>query len=307
MKIVNKVILIIFIAALGWSCEDTIYPELEKTGPQVVIDAWINNKPEAQQIRITETLPYYDAVTPPGVKNAVVYIIDNEGNRYDFMESEDGVYEWIPDANQPVFGKIGGSYELHVQFGERIYTAVSAMNRVPQIDSIAFRYEEETFSPAGYYAGVYATDLVGPGDSYWIKSYKNGRYLNRPSEINIAFDAGFTAGGSVDGIPFIQPIRDAVNPSDTDDNGDQLPPYEPGDSLYVEIHSITNEAFTYLNELKIQTNRPGGFAELFSVPLSNIPTNILTQNPDGNQALGFFNVSAVSTLTGILDTDNLPE
>ena len=87
-----------------------------------------------------------------------------------------------------------------------------------------------------------------------------------------------------------------INPHDNDEAGDELPSYQPGDSVFVEIHSINYEAFTYLNELKIQTDRPGGFAELFSVLLSNAPTNIVSMDPEGLKSIGFFNMSAVSDL-----------
>ena len=80
----------------------------------------------------------------------------------------------------------------------------------------------------------------------------------------------------------------------------------PGDSVVVEILSINYEAFTYLNELRIQTDRPGGFAELFSVPLSNISTNIVSSDPEGLKPLGFFNMSAKSVLGAWLDPNNLP-
>jgi hypothetical protein len=46
----------------------------------------------------------------------------------------------------------------------------------------------------------------------------------------------------------------------------------------------------------IQTDRPGGFAELFSTPLANVSTNVTNLDPNGTKAVGFFNVSAVSGL-----------
>jgi len=298
---------IILFGSLFWSCEDDIFPELEQVEVQIVIDAWINNKPETQQIRITETLSYYDAVNPSGIDNAIVYIIDNENDtRYDFEEKLNGIYEWIPSIDVSRFGAIGNSYTLFVDTGDEIFTATSMLNRVPQIDSISFRYEPATFFPEGYYAQAYANDFIGKGDTYWIKAYKNRLYLNKPSEINIVYDAGFTAGGNVDGITFIQPIRDAINPFDENADGELLSPYDPGDTAYVEIYSITKKAFTFLNEMKIQTDRPGGFAELFSVPLSNVPSNI-TSNNNKVTPIGFFNVSAVSTKEEWLDPGNLPE
>ena len=96
-------------------------------------------------------------------------------------------------------------------------------------------------------------------------------------------------------------------PEATDENDEFISPYEPGDSVYVEIHSITYDAFIFLNELRSQIDRPGGFAELFAVPLSNIPTNIINTNTEGEEALGFFCISAVSSGGSYLDPDNLPQ
>ena len=50
----------------------------------------------------------------------------------------------------------------------------------------------------------------------------------------------------------------------------------------------------------------GGFAELFSVPLANVPTNIVSMDSHRPKAMGFFNMSAVSSPGGWLDPDNLP-
>ncbi len=99
--------------------------------------------------------------------------------------------------------------------------------------------------------------------------------MNNPDEINIAFDAGFSEGGNIDGLLFIPPIRDTINPFDEEDN-EFLSPFADGDDVEVEIYSITNEAFIFLNEMALQINRPGGFAELFATPLSNVPTNIVS-------------------------------
>lgn len=298
----------LFILVISVACEDVIYPELPDADPVTVVDAWINNKSERQVIRVKRTLPYFQAEELPGVPGADVTITDSEGKVYQFIESEieDGEYFWDPDEQDSVFGQVGLAYTLHVSVAEDIFQAFSVMNRVPEIDSINFRFEEgNDFFPDAYFGAVYAVDLEGPGDTYWIRAYKNGNFLNKPSEINVAYDAGFTAGSLVDGITFIQPVRDGVNPFDQDENDDFLPPYEPGDSLYVEIHSITNDSFFFLTELALQTDRPGGFAELFAQPLSNVPTNIL--NTTGNEkVVGFFNVAAVSSAGRRLDPDNLP-
>jgi len=311
MKIILKYILFLLGAITLWSCEDVIQVDLPKSEPVVVVDAWLNDKPEVQKIEVLKTIPYFENSYLPGLSNAIVRVEDLSDNvAYTFEQAdEEGVYLWEPTASQPAFGKVGNNYRLSIQIGSDIYESFSSMNRVPEIDSISFRFEEgNSFFPDSYFAGFYATDPVGPGDAYWIKAWKNGMYLNQPSEINISYDAGGSPGAIVDGIVFIQPIRDGINPFDEDENDEFLPPYEPGDSVYVELHSINYDSYTFLNEVAIQTNRPGGFAELFAQPLANVSSNINAVNESSGttKVIGFFNISAVSSLGRKLDPNNLP-
>lgn len=69
--------------------------------------------------------------------------------------------------------------------------------------------------------------------------------------------------------------------------------YVKGDSVYVEIHSISNEAYFFLNQVIIETTRAGGFGALFATPLANVPTNIVPENAN-NSVVGFFNIAAVN-------------
>lgn len=307
IKLYKLLFLIIAVFAL-WGCEDVIYPELPEAEAVVVIDAWLDNRQDTQVIRVNQSLPYFEAEELPGIRGANVTVTDSEDRIYQFIESEveAGMYYWDPVTEGETFGEVGRDYILSVVIGGAVYQSTTTMNAVPEIDSISYRFEEgNDFFPDSYFASFYARDLAGPGDTYWIKAWKNGTYLNKPSEVNVAYDAGFSAGSLVDGIIFIQPIRDGINPLDTDDNDQFLSPYSPGDSVYVELHSISNQAYLFLNELVIQTDRPGGFAELFAQPLSNVPTNIVNTNGD-KDVVGFFNVAAVSAAGKRLDPDNLP-
>jgi hypothetical protein len=309
IKVIFQALLLISVVFLS-ACEDVIDVELPQTEPLIVVDAMINNKPEPQYINVTRTQEYFDATFPPGISDATVQVTDLQTEKiYMFEEGDnEGQYIWSPTATDPSFGIIGHSYELRVSVNGIVYESFSQMNRVPQIDSITFRFEKgNSFFPDSYFGQMYATDFEGIGDTYWIKAFKNGQYLNKPNEINIAFDAGFTAGGNIDGTPFIQPIRDGINPFDQDEDDNFLSPYDPGDSVYVEIHSITNETFFFLTEVQIQIDRPGGFAELFATPLSNVPTNIVRkEETPGRDAIGYFNVAAVETGSGWLDPNDLP-
>lgn len=293
----NPLIIVLLAASLFYSCEKTINPELEYADPILVVDAWLNDKVEAQEIKLTQTQPYLENELPTGVSGATVSVSYDDGAiTFEENPDEPGTYRWIPTpaTSEDVFGQLGRTYKLTITVDGETYEATSRMNRTTTIDSISFKFEENSafYPDDSYTAEFWGTDPAGPGDTYWIKGYKNGVLLNKSSEINIAYDAAFTAGGNFDGVTFIPPIR-AVNPDDVDEDDTPLSPYKPGDSLYVEIHSTTLEAYNFLNEVIIQTDRPGGFAELFSTPLANVSTNITNVDPDGKEAVGFFNVSAV--------------
>lgn len=280
------------------SCEDDISSEVDLgTAPElVVIDAWINNKPEPQTITISTSQAYFDNSGLAGLSGAEVIVLDESGRQYVFEEIESGVYTWTPNAGE-TFGEIGQDYALAVTHNGVTYGSATTMNRVPPIDSISFTPEEgDSFFEDGFIAEFWSRDPIGEGDTYWIKTWKNGEFLANPDEINVAFDAGFSQGGVVDGLIFIPPIRFAINRfEDEDDDGVIDSPYSPGDSVFVELHSISNEAFFFLNEVRLQTDRPGGFAELFATPLSNVPSNILASNEE-TEVLGFFTVSGVSAM-----------
>jgi hypothetical protein len=301
MKKVKQLYLFLLFSAALVSCETKIDPLLEKVDPVLVVDAWLTNKPGTQTIILTQTQQYFDSDTPPPVTGAVVTVTDNRNKKFQFGEdlSKPGYYNWKPIGNE-LIGVVGTSYKLTIQAGSESYSAESHMGPTTPVDSVTFKKNEPTQQNPDFYRGqFFAKDVVGKGDTYWIRTYKNGVLLNKPSDINIAYDAGFDAGGNFFSVPeklvdFIPPIRGRINPNDKDANDKALSPYIPGDSVYVEIHSITVAAFEYLTQVSQQTNRPGGFSELFARPIDNVSTNIFNDNPKGKKAVGFFNVAAVS-------------
>src|SRR6478736_1206025 len=282
------------------SCETVIDPALEKVENVLAVDAWINDKPAKQIIMLTMTQSYFDNSIPPGVSGATVTVTNvSTGKVFSFKEviGGKGAYTWTPASVTDVLGKSRDNFKLTIQANGETYESYTSMGRVHVIDSLTFTFTEKTsFFPAYNNAEFWATDPVGIGDTYWIRATKNDTLLNKPSEISVAYDAGFSNGGNFDGIQFIPPIRSSVNPFDQAQDGTFLPPYDLGESLYVEVQSISLAAFNYLTQVSVQTNRPGGFSELFSSPIANVSTNISNIKTDGKKAVGFFNVAAISGL-----------
>ena len=293
-----------FLLLILISCEDIITPELPTNDPILVVDAWLNNLNEQQKIILSSTQDYLDSTSSPSVSGAIVQVSDDQGNVFDFIESVPGEYVWQPTILKNNLGDVGSSYTLNIQYDGKEIIAQSTMNRTSTIDSINFVRGQ--FPEGSYYAEFWSREEVGIGDAYWIKSYVNGIYQNGLDDIITCIDAGASSEGAViDGIPFIPPIRRGITRFETDDDGDFISPFNEGDSLYVEIHSVTYEAFDFLNKTSIQINRPGGFGELFAVSLSNVPTNLQVVNDNRFPVVGFFNISAVHGMGNTLDDEEL--
>lgn len=294
----KHILLLSVLFPLLWACEDTIDVDLPETDAPIAIDAWLYRKPEKQVISITRANTYFDQNKPQGLSGAVVTVteLSDTANPIVFTEEEAGQYVWKPAHAEDTFGTPGGQYRLDIELAGKNYQAFSQINRVPAIDSITWRLEPESaFMEESYFGEFWARDLAGEGDQYWIKAWKNGTLLTKPAEINIAYDAGISEDGNADGLVFIQPIRDGINPFDLDDDDMLISPYELGDSVFVEINSVTADAFFFLQQVQIQTDRPGGFGELFATPLANVESNITSSDPNEN-VVGIFCTSNVSSL-----------
>ncbi len=303
MKNFIKILLISIVVA----CEQDITTGLPESDPLVAFDAWLYHSATPQTIDIYTTNTYFDSSEPVGISGATVEItnINDPVDTYSFTEGPAGEYTWIPLTATDTFATIGGVYSLTIDIGGTTYESLTDLSAVPSIDSIYWRFDEgDAFIEDSYFANFWARDLEGKGDTYWIKSWKNGELLNKPNEINIAYDAAFSEDGDADGLFFIQPIRELINPFDFDDEDVLINPFEPGDSIYVELNSISQDAFFFLQQVQIQTARDGGFGELFAVPLANIQSNIFSNDPN-EKVVGFFNISAISSFGKLFTEDDI--
>lgn len=290
--------LFILILAAGslTSCEDVIDLDIKSGDPQLVVDGWITNRAIEHSIRLTESAPYFDNSPAKPILNATVVVTDDNGKVFNFKDAKNnGVYLWKPSTPTDTLGHIGRTYTLNVKFGNEEYTAVSKLNRVPKIDSLTYFFDKLPVAPSdgkpqeGYKSEFFARDPVGSGDCYWIKSFKNGKYFNKASQISTAYDAGFSPGGNSDGLIFVLPIRQSIVPFDEF--------LVEKDTIKVELHSLTLEGYYFINQIRIESTNGG----LFATPPSNIFSNIKNSNPNGRKALGFFGAAGVSSFQTVVD------
>lgn len=271
------------------SCEDIIQLETPKTSPYLVVEATLTNLPGVQTIRLFKSQSYFDNKLPEAATGAKVLVKDNEGNQYEFIESKvyPGIYEWRPTNNKPL-GKIRNTYQLSINWNGEELEAQETMNRVPAIDSIYYQFTKASVRQSGegkpeegYEAHFLAKDFFGIGDCYRLKTYKNGVLFNEPNNLTVIYDAGFQKGPQSDGLVFILPVRSSISP--------EL--YLNGDTLMLELLSISEAQFDFYSQARLEINNAG----LFARPAANIPTNLFNKNKAGKwQGAGWFGVSAVS-------------
>ena len=288
---------LLLLALCAWNCTDPIDLRTDFETPELVVDAWLTNLPEPQTVHLTLSQDYYANRLPTGVEDADVIVCNGQdGSRcFPFVHQDSGRYVWTPQAGETL-GEVGDTFVLGIQRGEERFAARTTMNRVPAIDSISVQFEEARIGlDSGLYAQVYARDFTGLGDAYLIRSTINDTLLNRPSELNLAFDATFDAGSGTDGIVYIFPLRFSINKIDEDGG---FVPLKSGDKVQVDIWSLSQEAFFFLGIARDQIQN--GDNGIFQVPVANAPGNVFNVDT-GTSALGVFNVAAVSSATQVVE------
>ncbi len=281
MKNLNILFAILTIFTLT-SCEDVVQIKLDEGTPMITIDGFVNDLRTNQTIRLTYTDNYFSQKPNDPISGATVQIKDvTSGQLYNFADNSNGDYILSLTPSDTI-GKIGHKYELSVTHQGNIYSATSTMYRTTKVDTIVVEYNAAGAfgTKEGYDAFFLGIDPKGDvPDFYWIKSYRNGVFYNKGLNINTAWDGA--NGSGADGLFFTPPIARGILP-----RGERLDKF---DMLKVEIHSISQQAYDFLNQVQTQTTNSG----LFATTPENVKTNITTTS--STKVVGWFNMAAVNT------------
>lgn len=259
---------LLLVAALGLSaCEDVIDVDIPEGQSLLVVEGGVTDQPGPYVVRLSRTIPYFTEQGLPPVPGAVLTLTDNEGQRETLREQTPGTY-----VTSTFRGNIGHQYTLRIQAEGEEYQAETEIRRTPPIDSIRAEYRAATqLDKAGYYVLYYGPELRGLGDYYRFKVIRNGRLLNRPSDLFVRSDE------LVDG--------NYIGAFELNNNQGEEETFELGDSIRVEMNSVPRDYFFYLNEIVTQLNNTG----LFAAPPANVRTNVRNVNPQSaRKAVGYF-------------------
>ena len=234
------------------------------------------------------------AYVTPDPPDAIAYVLDNQGNRTDF----------IPDGTRNTLfkGVVGETYKLYVEAdGKKYESKAETMPVCPELDSVSTIYVRESFRDPSdlYYDGfdIYAqlTDNPAQENYYqwdWIHYQRTFSCATIPEDGNEVlvpcspYDCwGITYNTRIvvqsDKLRNGQPIAQRVV---------RIPFATPPNKFYlrVEQRSITANVFAYLKSLETQTQNVGS---LFDIPAqTKFSPNVYNISDPSEQLLGVFNV-----------------
>lgn len=273
MKTIESVLKLIVVALtlLLVSCEEKIELRVgEKSEPYLVVDGMITSEATEHVVNLSLSGGFYLDGETPRVSDAHVSIHDNLGNEYPLRETFPGRYVTESD----VAGEVGVTYTLTVDYDGRIYEASSTMKRVPEIDSLSYRWDNYFKS---YRILLYGQEPEGKGDNYMWHLYKNGEHVTPVLNLVQVVNDEFLDGNYIKGFEV--------------ETWEHNFEFQKGDTIEVAMHSITREAFDFISGVFVEYNN----GQLGTRPPANIPSNV------SQGAFGLFHASAVTRKSIVIE------
>lgn len=264
----KKLLYLIAIIFLFTRCEEEVKPNLETEEPRLVIESVFTDNGEPQSVFISETNSYFTGEDRKGVSGAEVVISDSEGFSETLTEDPDQIGKYITSS---IIGKTGVDYTLSVRAKGYEYEATGTMQSPPILDSLTWRFVEETpLKDEGYYLYFYGKTPKPEISYYRWQVYLEGELHNTaPEDFLLASDEFVNEQLNDIEFPFA---------------------FFAGDNVRLEMYSLDREMFTYYNELLTILFNDGG---LFSPPPVNPTSNIRNLTDPAIPPLGYFQVSAM--------------
>lgn len=258
------------------SCIDQIDLNLDSGASNLVVFGWITNEAVPYEIKLSLSNGYSDQSGYPAVSGAEVFVTDQEGNRFDFLEIEEtGKYL----SNPTVFrGTPGSEYQLTVLYNQNQYQSTTEQMPVLGLaedafvnfisDPVEFEIDPDD---ENFFISAFVDDDPSTSNYYRWKIYVNGQLRNSPEEL-VLFDDQFTNGNK---FKF--------------DAGNVL--FTESDEAYFEHMSLSIGAYDYYKNLRDQISN----STLSPRVLPGIVEGNMTNLDDPDElVLGYFGASEIS-------------
>lgn len=222
--IITVLISVVFILAFS-SCEKVIHVDLKDADQKFVIEGTIIRGDTVQRVRVTKSTSFEVSTGAPAVDNAIVTVVDDQGNTGVFTAVGNGWYELV---NYP--GVEGRTYTLQVVAEGNTFQASSTMPGFVPIDSlyvVFYPFNQDsliTVVPAHF-------DPAAVENYYQFHVTKNGE---RQKDIYLQDDQ-FTNGNLT-----IQPLF--------------ISDLQLEDTLIISMFCIDKPVWTYFNQLSVNAS-----------------------------------------------------
>ena len=270
MKNLIIVIAAVFILA---ACEKTVYLDLDKTNPKVVIEGMITDRENMQFVKVSRSAGFYSTGGTPKITDATVSVQDDQGNTFNFVHNPnnhpDSLGIYLPET--PFAGVIGRTYSLTVVVDGKSYEAEDKLFRLVPIDKLEYEIdqdeEDDPEDPGRFYEVLlWVTEPKDTKDYYLFTVYRNGE-IAYENDTDVYYGDDELIGEDIDGVSM--PVYFAKD-----------------DKAEIVVYSLSREAFIFYRDLDKLINNDGG---MFGTPPANPRTNL------SNGAVGFFQASAVQS------------
>ncbi len=276
----KKVIYILFVF-LFIGCEDAIQIDLPTNANLIVVQGWVSNQLMSQEVILSRTQGFNDQSGPALVNNAQVVVSSNQGDQFQYQQDMDGVYRSI-DAYE---GMDSTFYQLEVVLpeGDTIISPFELMPRLVPIDSLVFNSAEELSNENPnlletiYFPVTFSQDPPDIRNYYRWKISRNDTLFNAPNDLELLDDS------AINGNFFPNEFRSFR--------------YEFGDTLHIEMQTISGGAFDFLSLLKNQTTLLGTASGTLPATISG---NLRNRTDPNMIVLGYFGAFSSSTAELIL-------
>src|SRR5215510_2749929 len=110
----KKIFPILAISVILFSCEKTVYLDLNQNDPKIIIEGQVTNKSGRQYVKVTRSVGFYTTGQSPRVEDAIVSVRDDAGNEFEFVHNPGGLVDSIGYYRPviPFNGEIGRTYKL---------------------------------------------------------------------------------------------------------------------------------------------------------------------------------------------------
>jgi len=166
----TKNLIVLFLLFLLNGCEDVVDVDLDSSAPKIVIDAQISQE---GIVKITNTTDFYKPGNYTPIRNAIVSVNDDIGNKYSFHETSPGIYI----CNNTNIDKPGHKYFMKIVAEKTEYKAISQMPNYVILDSLSLEKAPSKPHEEGlgnYFIHTYFQDEPGVKNYCRFKLYRNG-------------------------------------------------------------------------------------------------------------------------------------